>query len=215
MVHNKSEMRATGGGINKYIILSPLEEAVANLLQFEKQINPEGAAYGVPEVPQVPESFEELVAEVLAVDPDIEQQTTVHSPEILVQQEEPSTSRNGNSSRATPSGSMSASTLPLRAATPVNRKKPSDRQNLLEKHNNMQEKVLTDISNTLVSIKRNIKDTYSYQKKLFEVEEKKLKLMEKKEKRENEFHASDMKIRSLKIRIKEEELSLLGKQNCK
>lgn len=74
----------------------------------------------------------------------------------------------------------------------------------------MQEKVLTEISNTLVSIKRNLKDSCSYQKKLFEVEQKKLKLMEGKEQRKNEEHKAEIKIKSLKIRIKEKELLLLN-----
>lgn len=117
IVKNKSEMRATGGGINKYVILSPLEEAVANLLQFEKQINPEGSAYGVAA------SYEELVTEVLGVDPAIEMQTNVDFDHILVEQEDASTSRNGSSLRVTPSGSMPTNTVPLRAATPINRKK--------------------------------------------------------------------------------------------
>lgn len=47
LVTNKAECRATGGGIFKQLTLSPLEEAVANLLQFDKQINPEGAVLGV------------------------------------------------------------------------------------------------------------------------------------------------------------------------
>ena len=97
----------------------------------------------------------------------------------------------------------------LRAATPVNPKK-SDRQNRLEKHNNMQEKVLTEISNTLVSIKRNIKDSCSYQKSYLRWNKKKLKIMERKEQRKNEEHEAEMKIKSLKIRIKEKGLLLLN-----
>ncbi|XP_017461242.1 PREDICTED: uncharacterized protein LOC108354575, partial [Rhagoletis zephyria] len=42
LVKNKTETRATGGGANRQIQLSPLEEAVANWLQFEQQINPKG-----------------------------------------------------------------------------------------------------------------------------------------------------------------------------
>lgn len=63
MVANKAESRATGGGIYKQLPLSPLEEAVANLLQFQKQLNPEGVAQGVPntsyDLPQVEENIVE------------------------------------------------------------------------------------------------------------------------------------------------------------
>lgn len=37
-MHNKSETRATGGGVNILIPLSSLEEAVTNLLQFGNQV---------------------------------------------------------------------------------------------------------------------------------------------------------------------------------
>lgn len=47
MVANKTECNATGGGRFKQFTLSPLEESVANLLQFQKQLNPQGAAQGV------------------------------------------------------------------------------------------------------------------------------------------------------------------------
>ena len=47
MLANKAECDATGGGIFKQFTLSPLEEAVANLLQFQKQLNPQGADQGV------------------------------------------------------------------------------------------------------------------------------------------------------------------------
>ncbi|XP_067629238.1 uncharacterized protein [Eurosta solidaginis] len=47
LVKNREESNATGGGMNKQFTLSPLEEAVANLLQFDKQLSPEGIVQGV------------------------------------------------------------------------------------------------------------------------------------------------------------------------
>ena len=47
LVANKAECLATGGGMFKQVVFSLLEEAVANLLQFQKQLNPEGAVQGV------------------------------------------------------------------------------------------------------------------------------------------------------------------------
>ncbi|XP_017465623.1 PREDICTED: uncharacterized protein LOC108358680 [Rhagoletis zephyria] len=41
LMKNKAECNATGGGIYKQLTLCPLEEAVANLLQFNKQLSPE------------------------------------------------------------------------------------------------------------------------------------------------------------------------------
>ncbi|XP_036340834.1 uncharacterized protein LOC118750215 [Rhagoletis pomonella] len=49
LLKNKTEARATGGGANRKIQLSPLEEAVANSLQFEQQINPKGSELGLVE----------------------------------------------------------------------------------------------------------------------------------------------------------------------
>lgn len=48
VVTNKVECKATGGSIFKQLILSPLEEAVVNLLQFQKQLNPEDIFLGAP-----------------------------------------------------------------------------------------------------------------------------------------------------------------------
>ena len=45
-------MNSTGGGIYKQLSLSPLEEAPANFLQFEKQLNPGGNVKVVSILPQ-------------------------------------------------------------------------------------------------------------------------------------------------------------------
>ncbi|XP_019894828.1 uncharacterized protein LOC109614041 [Musca domestica] len=47
LVHNKGETSSTGGGIFKQMILSPLEESVANIMQFLKLLNPPGRALGI------------------------------------------------------------------------------------------------------------------------------------------------------------------------
>ncbi|XP_037825558.1 uncharacterized protein LOC119613600 [Lucilia sericata] len=47
LAQNKAEVNATGGGTFKQFSLSPLEEAAANLMQFQKQLNPEGEVHGI------------------------------------------------------------------------------------------------------------------------------------------------------------------------
>ncbi|XP_017469661.1 PREDICTED: uncharacterized protein LOC108361537 [Rhagoletis zephyria] len=55
LVNNKTEARATGGGANRQMQLSPLEGAVANWLQFEQQINPKGSELGLVEETEIDE----------------------------------------------------------------------------------------------------------------------------------------------------------------
>lgn len=38
-MYKKAEVNATGGGTYKQLALSPLDEAAANLMQFQKQLN--------------------------------------------------------------------------------------------------------------------------------------------------------------------------------
>lgn len=57
---NKFECNATGSGIYKQCALSPLEESVANMLQFEKQLNPEGAVQGV-DCPASNTEFDDII----------------------------------------------------------------------------------------------------------------------------------------------------------
>ncbi|XP_062535366.1 uncharacterized protein LOC134204575 [Armigeres subalbatus] len=48
LAHNKREVTATGGGPNTIKVLSPTEEAVANLLLLDKMINHSGFVFGLP-----------------------------------------------------------------------------------------------------------------------------------------------------------------------
>lgn len=154
MVHNKAECRATGGGRNKEKVLSPLEETVANILQFDKQISPEGLVFGVEP------RLEDLQAVVEGVDLAIQNEADIYLADMFSEEERPTTSRAIPSSSTTPPRtSTSQNAMATVAATPFSRKKSNAPQNLLEKHNNMQEKVLTEISNTLISVKRSIKDS--------------------------------------------------------
>lgn len=88
--------------------------------------------------------------------------------------------------------------------------RPSHRNILLQKHTDKQSELLTDISNTLGSVKRSLRDANQYQKKLLQIEERKLKLLEIKNQREEENHQSLMKINHIKVLIKERELQLLN-----
>ena len=47
LVHNKDETSSTGGGIFKQMTLSPLDESVANIMQFQKLLNRPGGALGI------------------------------------------------------------------------------------------------------------------------------------------------------------------------
>ncbi|XP_059219669.1 uncharacterized protein LOC131995955 [Stomoxys calcitrans] len=51
IVHNKMESRATGGGIFNQKLLTPLEEAVAGLLQINSIVSPECPSIGVQSSP--------------------------------------------------------------------------------------------------------------------------------------------------------------------
>lgn len=194
IIANKSECNATGGGRHKQWTLSPLEETVANMLQFEKQINPEGAVQGVACT----------VEEVQTVEcaPEGESHTVPDEDlcfdDLCFDNEGPSTSQNAMRQKQAPKSSK-------------RKRGTNDRQQLLEKHSSDQARILTDISNTLSSVKRSLKDSTSNQKRLLEIENKKLKLLEKKNKTDEELHETDMKIKSLKMLIKEKELQLLNK----
>lgn len=63
MVLNKAECRATGGGVFKQLLLSPLEESVANVLQFQKHLSPEGKFQGAPNTEQEI-SLEETIVDI-------------------------------------------------------------------------------------------------------------------------------------------------------
>lgn len=66
-MHNKMESRATGGGIFKQKVLTPVEETVAALLQMDSIINPEGPTFGVANASVVDfreETYEELITDI-------------------------------------------------------------------------------------------------------------------------------------------------------
>lgn len=47
LLHNKTEWRATGGGLNSQYILTPIEEAASALLQLNSIISPDGEEIGI------------------------------------------------------------------------------------------------------------------------------------------------------------------------
>lgn len=198
MATNKAERMATGGGSFKQFILSPLEEAVANLLDFQKQLNPEGQFQGVPSASEDNEvQRPAMEADISNID---EWWTDDSIPNIQLSQSAPGESVQQTSSRG--QQDMPAPTKQKRKSNAV---KDLD---LLQKHSEEQAKHLTDISNTLTSIKQSVRDGIRYQKKLLELEERKIKILEEKNKREKEVHESEMRIKRLKIAIKEKELKL-------
>lgn len=165
-MHNKAEVNATGGGRFKQLTLSPLEEAAANLMQFQKQLNPEGEV------------------QVMVMLEDDENLPTTSA--TLIQKPESSSKRKRNETR-----------------------KNDERNELLENHNAMQKEGFKEIANTMIGINKNVlKEINRYQRKLWEVEEKKLKIMEKQHRREEQLFKTEIKI---KMEIKCKELEILKK----
>ncbi|XP_017470687.1 PREDICTED: uncharacterized protein LOC108362279 isoform X3 [Rhagoletis zephyria] len=120
-------------------------------------------------------------------------------PDLPCEEEEPATSASARS-RNQPS-------------TPARTRKPktSERNDLLERHNSMQERILTDATNKMGSMKHSLRDTAGYQKKLLAIEEKKLKLLEKRDRREVELHKAAMQLKEIKLEIAKEKLRNLKK----
>lgn len=190
LVTNKAECTSTGGGIYKQHILSPLEESVANLLQFQKQLNPEGTIQGVQLINCENVDIEALESTdlVLGNENDIE---------ILG----PSTS----------SQSVKKGT-PLKGIEKSKLKKPgpcNDHYELLQKHSDEQAQILKEINNSISSMKRSLKDLSSHQKDLLNIEKKKHQLMLEENERQKEQHDAEMKIKRIKLLIKEKELHVL------
>lgn len=194
---NKFECNATGSGIYKQCALSPLEESVANMLQFEKQLNPEGAVQGV-DCPASNTEFDDIIEAAFPseIEGIIVADEVSEMPLPPQAQEVPTTSKKAIRRK----GSSSV----------MKNQRPSHRNILLQKHTDKQSELLTDISNTLGSVKRSLRDANQYQKKLLQIEERKLKLLEIKNQREEENHQSLMKINHIKVLIKERELQLLN-----
>ncbi|XP_036342227.1 uncharacterized protein LOC118751505 [Rhagoletis pomonella] len=183
LVNNKTEARATGGA-NRQIQLSPLEEAVANLLQFEQQINPKGSELGLVEETEIYEllNLDETTAssQVQANAENAEEYVT----EEYVEDETPTVSTRVRSSRST---------------------KPAEKERieLLRKQTEIQE-VQCD---HLQSIKGYMKDVSRYQRKRYEIEEERLKIYKRKVRKEEELLELDAAIKRKKLELLEKQLS--------
>ncbi|XP_017466345.1 PREDICTED: uncharacterized protein LOC108359153 [Rhagoletis zephyria] len=200
LIKNKAECNATDGGMYKQLTLCPLEEAVANLLQFNKQLSPEGVLQGVQLPPAETQHQTSSAVEFAPLDgAQIIECILLCPPDLPCEEEEPTTSASARS-RNQPS-------------TPVRTRKPktSERNDLLERHNSMQERILTDATNKMGSMKHSLRDTAGYQKKLLAIEEKKLKLLEKRDRREVELHKAAMQLKEIKLEIAKEKLRNLKK----
>ncbi|XP_017470685.1 PREDICTED: uncharacterized protein LOC108362279 isoform X1 [Rhagoletis zephyria] len=200
LIKNKAECNATGGGMYKQLTLCPLEEAVANLLQFNKQLSPEGVLQGVQLPPAETQHQTSSAVEFAPLDgAQIIECIQLCPPDLPCEEEEPATSASARS-RNQPS-------------TPARTRKPktSERNDLLERHNSMQERILTDATNKMGSMKHSLRDTAGYQKKLLAIEEKKLKLLEKRDRREVELHKAAMQLKEIKLEIAKEKLRNLKK----
>lgn len=175
-MHNKAEVNATGGGRFKQLTLSPLEEAAANLMQFQKQLNPEGEVQGFPLV--VGDEIATHVCDFnLVMLEDDENLPTTSA--TLIQKPESSSKRKRNETR-----------------------KNDERNELLENHNAMQKECFKEIANTMIEIKNVLKETNRYQRKLWEVEEKKLKIMEEQHRREEQLFETEIELKKIKMEIK-------------
>ncbi|XP_017483658.1 PREDICTED: uncharacterized protein LOC108372472 isoform X2 [Rhagoletis zephyria] len=200
LIKNKAECNATGGGMYKQLTLCPLEEAVANLLQFNKQLSPEGVLQGVQLPPAETQHQTSSPVEFAPLDgAQLIECIQLCPPDLPCEEEEPTTSASARS-RNQPS-------------TPARTRKPktSERNDLLERHNSMQERILTDATNKMGSMKHSLRDTAGYQKKLLAIEEKKLKLLEKRDRREVELHKAAMQLKEIKLEIAKEKLRNLKK----
>lgn len=137
-----------------------MEEAAANLMQFQKQLNPEGEV------------------QVMVMLEDDENLPTTSA--TLIQKPDSSSKRKRNETR-----------------------KNDERNELLENHNAMQKEGFKEIANTMIGINKNVlKEINRYQRKLWEVEEKKLKIMEKQHRREEQLFETKIKIKKIKMEIK-------------
>ena len=155
--------------------LSPLEESVANLMQFEKTLAPKGSVFGHDNAQEFILEFEDAREPEQALD-----------SEAVLMQEEPCSSNHLDMQNE--NGRPEASAAGKKKKSQIKASK-SERQLLLESHDKMQEKVLNEISKTLTSIKNALKD----QKK---IEEEKLKLMKRKHEREEELFQTEIKKKS-------------------
>ncbi|XP_065356135.1 uncharacterized protein LOC135950526 [Calliphora vicina] len=113
LTKNKAECTTTGGGIFTQLTLSPLDETVANLVQFQRQINPRGAFQGVQcEGQNSPRELQQIMEEnVDTIDLDLS--NVQKSPENVRRQLAPATTSVLNENSTPLQRSQSYSTKPL------------------------------------------------------------------------------------------------------
>ncbi|XP_067637471.1 t-SNARE domain-containing protein 1-like [Eurosta solidaginis] len=221
LVQNKQECRATGGGRYRQLVLSPLEEQVANLLQFGKQLNPKGMAQGVPKSRSCMNA-EEVLSEVLREDSpapsvdltmmEIDDTTGLNTTAASVSVADSRAPVNENAAENQNLNAEQNADSPHHSSRSRVRAK-RQRQDLLQNHTAMQEGVLTQMSTTLAEIGNNINSMENIQfdsfDKLLEIEGKKLKLMERQDEREENLYQTEMRLKKIKLKIKEAELEIL------
>ncbi|XP_017470686.1 PREDICTED: uncharacterized protein LOC108362279 isoform X2 [Rhagoletis zephyria] len=181
-------------GWQKVIIITPLKHIFCNICTFQLQV---WRDYKLPAETQHQTSS---AVEFAPLDgAQIIECIQLCPPDLPCEEEEPATSASARS-RNQPS-------------TPARTRKPktSERNDLLERHNSMQERILTDATNKMGSMKHSLRDTAGYQKKLLAIEEKKLKLLEKRDRREVELHKAAMQLKEIKLEIAKEKLRNLKK----
>lgn len=184
LVNNKTEARATGGGAYKQVPLSPLEEAVANLLEFEKQINPRGNAVGLAEQDEV---------EALPIEEELIRNLTSESGE--------------NVDVATTSAEINVNddipTVSTRVRSSNTKSTEKERITLLRKQTEVQQEQCSHLK----SISGYLKDVSRYQRKRLEVEEERLKIYKRSKRREEEILDLDVAIKKKKLELMENQLN--------
>lgn len=179
LVNNKAEAKATGGGVYKQVPLSPLEEAVANLLEFNKQVNPAGDELGFGE-------------EVQFAAYPIENETPNTTSENLVM-----TSSETNLNHDLPTASTRV------RSTSNSKTAEKERVTLLR----MQTEVLQERCSHSKSIKGYLKDISIYQKKRLQIEEERLKIYKRKTEKEEKLLELDASIKKKKLELLERQLN--------
>lgn len=183
-MNNKTEARATGGGAYKQVPLSPLEEAVANLLEFEKQINPRGNEVGLAEQDEV---------EALPIEEELIRNLTSESGE--------------NVDVATTSAEINVNddipTVSTRVRSSNTKSTEKERITLLRKQTEVQQEQCSHLK----SISGYLKDVSRYQRKRLEVEEERLKIYKRSKRREEEILDLDVAIKKKKLELMENQLN--------
>lgn len=169
-----------------------MEEAVANLLQFEKQLCPQGMLCGVPDQRCLVMEREEEVRTT----PNATSGEFLPTEQVLAHSQ-PDNSESGQQCSivgiedaeniCAPESSKNCRSKRIKKPQGNKNKKEDARQCLLELHNNMQEKMFKEISHTMTSMKR-------------------------KNEREDELFQTDMKIKKIELEIKKRQLETLNQR---